>query len=294
MHPKRYRDILLAGASRLLLTIEGEEEGEGAGGGAPEPEAGGEDSAAGAAGEEDVGGAEGGDADPDPAPKRVPWQNKRIAELTGKQKAAEEALVTERAERERLAAETASYKALYGELGTPRHEAEPAGDGGERRYTATEMQQEAARIASVNNLNQRCEDMYKAGAAQHAETWGARIGKVSEAFGAELIKRPDFFDALTTIPNGADVYHELGADLDHMAEVLAMTPVQLGMELARISAKTLAKPKGPKVSAAPAPIDPIGGGGANSDETDLAKMPMDQYAKTREAQREARAKERGW
>ncbi len=253
----------------------------------------------GGSGEASVPGAvEGADAgDPPPKP-RVPWQTKRIDQLTAtakQEREAREALErTTAADRERLAA----YEALYGKDGA----APPAGGtptptptppAGGRTYTEAELRTEAGRIAQANVLNQRLEDMFEQGSKAYDKTWEPRIKAAGQAFGDDLARRPDLFQAIADLPNGVDVYHELTGDLDHFADVLQMPPLRLGMELAKLSDKLAAKPKGPRVSGAPAPIDPVLGAGGTG-EVPLDKTDMNDFAKRRMAQREARMKERGY
>jgi hypothetical protein len=68
-----------------------------------------------------------------------------------------------------------------------------------------------------------------------------------------------FFEALTALPNGADVYHALGGDMDRLEAVLDMNPVRMGMALAEMSADLKAKSAKPPtpISRAPKPIKPI-------------------------------------
>lgn len=246
-----------------------------------------------AAAAEGAEGAESGEQEPQ-RPTRVPWQVKRIGELTAEKKGLADAAAAEKARADAAEARAASYEALYGKPdGTPAPAPAAAPDG-ERRYTEVEVAAEAARRANLAALDQRCETLFNDGKKAHGAAWQARIDQAGLAFGDQLRQRGDFFEALTSLPNAADVYHALTGDLDHLGEVLAMNPVQLGMELAKMSTAAAAKPKGSAVSRTPAPISPIEGGDAGADETDLAKMPMDQFAKTREAQRLERAKARGY
>jgi hypothetical protein len=306
MHHHRYRSMLMAGASRLLLTADDGAEDGGAGGGGAAPAAAAPAPAAeapapaeeGAPAPEEGGGAAPAAEAPAPEeerkPTRVPWQQKRIDELTASAKTAREEAERVRREAEAANARAARYQALYGDLddsAAPASPPPPPAAGGQRTYTETELREEANRLAQVNVINQRCDQMFAKGATAHAATWEKRINGVGQAFGPDLARRVDFFDAVSGLDNGADVYHELAGDLDHMAEVLAMPPMQMGMELARLSAKVAQKPKGPAISKLPAPIEPVEGAAAETE--DLASMDMGSYAKTREAQRLARAKERG-
>jgi len=80
-------------------------------------------------------------------------------------------------------------------------------------------------------------------------------------------QRFDFLAAVTQLPEGHKVYRQLASNLDEAARVLALPPMQMAVELARMEAKLAgngepAAPKSlaPPVSQAPAPIKPIGGG----------------------------------
>lgn len=303
MNPRNLRNVFMAGAAlRHILTIDGEDDG-GAGGTPPaEPPAGdappaGDPPPEGGGGDEGPGDGGGEDPPAAPKPQRTPWQAKRIDSLTAQAKAAQERADQLQRERDDQAAQLAAYKALYGDNAAP---AAPGGApspapaaGGERTYTQTELQAEAQRIAALNTLNQKCESLFDQGAKTHATTWTERVNQAGQAFGKDLLNRVDFFEALTKLPNSVDVYHELAGDLDHMSDVLAMGPLDLGMELSRMSATMNAKPKAPPVSRAPAPIEPIDGGGSNASD-DLAKMSMADFAKAREKQREERFKSRGY
>lgn len=314
---------LLRGVRLPLLTIEGEEDDAGAGAGAapaappgeagdaggdPPPAEGGGAPPAGAESTPGAAGGEGGDPPPEtpPAPKRVPWQNRRIDQLTAQAREAQER--ADRLEREANEARerAARYEALYG-----RDDAGGAGGAGaggaggagasggagaapaprttptgERLYTQAEVEAEAARQANLRHLNDRCETMFVAGGKKHGKDWEARIQTAGAAFGADLAKRADFFDALTGLPNPEDVYYGLVGDLDHLADVLTLPPVKMGMELARLSALHGAPPqRQQRVSGAPAPLTMVeggGGGAAQQEET------TEQYAARREREIAAR------
>lgn len=224
-----------------------------------------------------------------PKPTRVPWQTKRIDQLTAKAKQAEE----DAAEKARALAEAqarvAAYEALYGrndDTPSPQPQAIPQPQG-ERLYSQAEVQAEAQRIAANQALNTRLEGLFQEGSQSYGQEFINRVNAAGQAFGPELGSRVDFFQALAELPNGVAVYHSLAGDLDHMAEVLTMSPIKLGMELTRMSQAASAKPKAPAVSRTPAPIDPIEGP-SGGDAQDMSKMSMDDYVKARNAQREAR------
>ncbi len=78
----------------------------------------------------------------------------------------------------------------------------------------------------------------------------------AEIFGQEMAAKPHFLEALTDLDNSAQVYHDLTGDPDRLEALLAMSPVKMGAELARLSTKLAAKPA-VVVSRAPAPITPL-------------------------------------
>lgn len=304
---RNLRSIYLGGvALRALATVDGEEPAPGGAGAepaaAPDPEP--AEPAPDAGGGGDDGGAEPAApaaataAEPAEPPKstRRPWYEKRIDSLTAGQRTAEEAAATLRREADEAKGKLAAYEALYGKQdgsGPAAPAAAPAPPADGRTYTQAEVQAEAARIAGLQTLNSKLDSMFDAGVTKHGDDFKQRVTQVQAAFGEELKTRVDLFSALSDLPNAADVYHELTGDLDHFAEVLAMSPVQLGMELARISTKAGAKPRGPQVSKVPPPIEPLAGNGT-VEASDLTKVDMNTYAATRAAQREARFKEKGY
>lgn len=309
MHTRNLRHLLLAGAARLLMSADDGAEEPAAAGGAPpaaaapaegEPPAGGESQAAPDAGDAPAGepAADAVDsAEPEAKKTRVPWQNKRIDQLTARAATAEEQAAAALAEAADTKRRLEAYEALYGKDGSapPAPAAAPAAPSGvdaagRKVFTEEDVQKEAARIAGIQDLNRRCEGLFKEGTEKHGEDFQKRVNAAGQAFGADLRQRADFFEVLTALPNGADVYHQLTGDLDHFAEVLAMGPAQMGMELASLATKASTK-KPPAVSGAPAPIVPVEGAGGNELPDD--KVDMGTYATRFEERRLARAKERG-
>lgn len=232
-----------------------------------------------------------------PPPKRTPWQQKRIDALTAQARTAEEGRASAERERDEARQRAERYEALYGAdtlaagSGDPPPAVPPAAGG--RVYTQAEFQAESARQANIARLSEKCETLFDAGAKVHGVEWTNRVTEAAKNFGAELQRRTDFWEAITKLPNGAEVYHTLAGDLDHLDEVLRMQPVELGMELARLSTSAAAPPRSPPVSRVPAPIDPLQGNGGGTEEA-LDKMPIGDYVAAREKQRAERRKERGW
>jgi len=310
MNYRDLRHVLTAGASRLVLSIEGEEADTGGAGGAEEtldPGPADDGGSEGEAGDEpaaEAPAAEPAEAEPEPAPEpkstRVPWQTKRIDKLTAEARAAQEAADAARAEAAESRRQLDAYRALYGTdaippAGTPAAAAAAAeaSPGGQRTYTESEVNNLVAERARLQTIDQTLNRWYEDGVKTEGDAFKTRIAQVGQAFGADLVKRVDFFEAITSLPNGAAVYDKLAGDLDHFAEVLSMNPLQLGLELGRLSTAAAAKPAARKeVSRVPAPITPVDGSGGREFDPETASM--EDYVKVREAQREARWKEKGY
>lgn len=225
------------------------------------------------------------------APARPDWKDARLAKQTAKLREAEETAAAATRQATESAAELARYRQQYGAqppvAGAPAPTA--AVPSADRLYTKAELDIETARAANIKVLNDKCEQMFDAGASQLGDQWKQRVAAAQNAFGEDLRQRPDFFEALTTLPNSAAVYSELAGDLNHFAEVLALSPTRLGMELAQLSVKVGNGPSPRQVSQAPAPITPIDGNASGGDGSDLGSVKdMGTYVKIRERQREER------
>lgn len=272
-----------------------EDEGQGGGESTESGESGeGADTATAAAGADDLGGGE-------EKPKRVPWHQTRINQLT--KKASEEA-----AEKTRLAEENARLRTLLGgqqtdaggtETGAAARPAvdpapaHPVTTDGKRLYTEEEVAQLAGQRARVETLNRKIDEIHDAAVAADPQ-FVQNVAVVRQAFGDELAQRPNFFEALTELDNGAQVMATLWGDPDRLAEMLTFNPTKLGLEMAKLSGEVKAK-AAPKISKAPAPIVPLGGGG-NLSESDLPydspQLSMNAYSKRRAKERQARAEGR--
>lgn len=204
--------------------------------------------------------AEEGDAEPQPegeAPKpKKDWKQARLDKLVAERN-------SEREAREALEARVKAMEALYGEKEGQEGEAPKV-------YTQADFEARARQIAQRTELESRIDRLFDAGAEKFGKDWAPQLAQVNEAFGQDLAQRPDLFDAVTKLPNAAEVYFELSKDLDHLAGVLELSPIELGMELKGLSER-LAKPKPQPISRAPAPIKPL-------DRNNVADMPLEQLA----------------
>ncbi len=255
----------------------GEESEDGAGTGEGEGDGASDGAGDGEEGQEGPGGEETAAGEEAEAPKtRQPWQAKRIGKLKDR-------------------AETAEQKLADAEAKIAALEAQSS-EGGKKLYTEAEIrgriESEATQKANARAIDQKLDTIFEQGTKAHKD-FAQRVDGYVQAFGKEALQqRPDFFEAVAELPNGADVIHALGGDLDHMAEILEMPGYKMGMALADLSTK-LAKPTGVQVSKVPAPIRPLEV--VNKAELPLTdpRVPMDDWVQRRRAERQAHRAAKG-
>lgn len=193
-------------------------------------------------------------------PKREPWFQKRIDELT-----------KARREAERRADALEALISAQGQPQTHTPENVPGAPMNDR-----EIQRRAEAIAAQQRLNDEANRVYREGKAKHPD-FDVAVSQLIQV--TDLSQKPDFLDAVTRLPNGADVYHHLGTHPDHASEILSLRGTALALELAKLSAE-LGKPK--KGSGAPPPISPVGSSAVSSgDLTD--DLPIGEWIRRREA-----------
>lgn len=192
-------------------------------------------------------------------PPREPWFQKRINELTAKYRDEE---------RKRVALE-----AMLQSRQEKPPEAQPDIDA--------LVTQRAREIAQQQAINDAANRTYESGKAKFAD-FDTAVNNMRNV--ADLTQHPHFLEAVTKLPNGADVYYHLGKNLDDAAHVLSLPPVHMGLELARLSA-TLGKPI--QTSKAPPPGTPVGGAVGVSDGLS-DDLPIGEWIKRREKQLQSR------
>lgn len=195
-------------------------------------------------------------------PKREPWFNRRIDELT---KARREA------ERERDA-----LRSMIEQGATPQTPAPSA--------PAADPWVLAKKIANQQALNDAANATYQAGKAEFGVDFDEAVSTLRQV--TDLSQHTDFLEAVTALPNAAQVYHHLGKNPDEAAHVLSLSPVKMAIALAQVAAK-VGRPK--PQSKAPAPITPVGKSAAPSSAIS-DDLPVAEWMARRQAQLEARRK----
>lgn len=211
--------------------------------------------------------------------KRDPWYMRRIAELTAKNK-------QEAAERELLAARLKKYEETGAADGEEQRRVEREVARADTTLTVDQVRQEAERIVAEQRRTEAANRVFKAGVEAHTDFVQRRDALVN-ALGDAIGQRPDFVEAITELPNGHDVFHALGGDLDHAAEILTLPTARMAIELAKLSVE-LATPKVKPISSAPPPIKPLSGTAKGVPDLSDPTLPDDQYYALRQKQRQAR------
>jgi len=204
------------------------------------------------------------------------WQEKRRIEETNKRRAAEARAATAEAELERLRKAAATPPADGATPPAPVPAATLTPDQA-RAAARAELEAEAA----ANAFSEATGRVLAAGIANIPDFESARTEMVQN-FGDQLNARPDFFEAITSLDNGHEVFYDLAKDPERTEKLLAMSPVRLAIEIAKLGDKKAvpAAPEVKPISKAPAPVKPVGGAPAASDRLDDPSAPMDQWAKT--------------
>ncbi len=197
------------------------------------------------------------------APKKEPWFQKRIGELTREKYEARRA--AEDAAREVQELRQRVERIQRGE----QDQTPPTAD------VQTLVQQEAARLVEERRFNEACNKVYATGKSEFQD-FDQAVGNL------QMVGAPKaLLEFVAASDAGAKLIHHLGTDLDEAARIAQLPPVLMARELTRLEFK-LSQPQAKPVSKAPAPITPVSGTSGGS--KDPADMSDAEFAKWRRAQ----------
>lgn len=200
------------------------------------------------------------------------WVPRRMGELAAARKAAEE-----RAEAESARATTAAAnaEALQAEIDRLRQASGSAAPGTQAlpagvhpnvqelaRALATDMtRDQVAQQLQQLNVAQRAQAIEEAGRKEFGEEFDRSV----QNLGMAGIANPMFLEAVTNVPNAEKVVRYLGSaeNIEEALRIAQLPPLQMGIELMRLSPKAVQKYT-KAVSSAPAPIAPIDGTGTSN------------------------------
>lgn len=208
--------------------------------------------------------------EPDPAPKKRPWWETRIAET---------AFEAREAKRRADVAEAELAK-----LRQPSQATRPDAVSG--MVPVTEVETRAAQMLAETRFVDQCNETYDAGVEKYPDFEDA-----AKTYGLLGPMPSEFLQAVTSLgkDDGARVYYELGKNPDEAARILKLPPARMAMEIAKIAYTQPAPAKIKALTKAPAPIEPLTSNRARSDvEPDEVKNPKewsDWFIKQRLARR---------
>lgn len=144
------------------------------------------------------------------------------------------------------------------------------------------VREEAGRLVAKENYDRDCTATFNKGKTTYGADWDAAIDRLSTLGGPEGSIDIDTMVGLLATDDPARVLYELGSKPDEYHRIMALPPAKRLNEMAKIASAPAPKKQ---VSNAPAPVDPVGGRGANvGDELD-DKLSDEDWYKRREAQK---------
>jgi hypothetical protein len=164
--------------------------------------------------------------------------------------------------------DAAAAQARLDELQRAYQAAQPPQPGAPPADAVELAKQQLRAEQAMREFNEACNRTAAAGRTEFGSTaFDEAIGALN-AVGAG--QRPDFLEAVTQIPDGHRLYPLLAADLDNAGRILALPPLRMAVELAKlalVAPTPAAEANGaapspselPPVSQAPPPIRPIRG-----------------------------------
>lgn len=211
--------------------------------------------------------------DPPPSAARTDWRDNRIAQLTARLR---------------------QYEPAGG-----KKPAAPAPDPTTppRQLDQAELdrlvEQRASEHARVQEFNRRCNETAEAGRAAHAD-FDQRVGNLQRLHDPsnvqEAVQYNNFLLAALETGSASDLLHELGGDLNEAARIMQLSPVRMGVDLARMADKL--QEGGNPSKAPPPPKTPAAAGGPGTSHTAISPTDPDradrlstaEWMKRREAQ----------
>ena len=180
-------------------------------------------------------------------PKRTPWFQTRIDELTRARHQAQR-------EAETLRQQLAIYQ-------QPGYQPEQAPQEQQRTQSPVDIDslatQRAQQLLAEQRFAEQCNKVYSDGKAAFPD-FDQAVANLQM-----LGVNRDFLELATSSDAGAKLLHHLGTDLDETARLLTLPPVQMARELTRLEIKLAQPAPPPPVSKAPAPITPLGSSALN-------------------------------
>ena len=147
-----------------------------------------------------------------------------------------------------------------------------------------------------NNSSGDCEGLYKKGSSAH-DDWGDTLQEYNNIGGLNTDQGVILINAAMRFDNPEEIIYQLGKDLDQAQEIMSLSPMDMGIELAkRFSSKSNPSQDGTNdgkgLSKAPPPVTPTVDGKAKAEDNTVLnrKANMNDWIAAREAQLKAKRK----
>src|SRR6185437_3703291 len=205
------------------------------------------------------------EADADPKPKAAPWWDKRIAVLTAKNASAEQM----------LAEANARLAALEGRREEP---AQPNGEMTEAEFNRR-VEERAAQKAAQHAHATRLQLMIETGNKEF--TPAEFTAKSNTLAGMGATENAAFMAELTDSENGHKIVAYLGDHPEEAERMLALPPNRIAREMTKLDMKVGQAPAAKPVSRAPAPVNPVNGGGRLEASLEDPNLPVEKWIELR-------------
>jgi hypothetical protein len=197
-------------------------------------------------------------------PSKVPvWAEKRFAELTAKNYSQQQKI-------EAILAENAKYRHAL-EKGQPLPPNTIPAD-----QVARLVKEEASRLATKAQFDERCDRIYKDGEKQFPD-WRDRLKEYSNLGGL-----PDpFINAAYKVGNPELILYHLAGDLDEAERIIKIQdPLDLAIELGKLQRELTKRTR--TTSNAPKPLDTLNGKAATGSDELRDDLPMAEWVARRD------------
>lgn len=205
-------------------------------------------------------------ADTTEKPSKVPvWAEKRFAELTARNYSQQQKI-------EAILAENAKYRAAL-EKGQPLPPNTIPAD-----QVARLVKEEAVRLATKAQFDERCDRIYKDGEKQFTD-WRERLKEYANLGGL-----PDpFINAAYKVGNPELILYHLAGDLDEAERIIKIQdPLDLAIELGKLQRELTKRTR--TTSNAPKPLDTLSGKAGTSADELRDDIPMTEWVARRNRQ----------
>lgn len=223
-------------------------------------------------------------------PAKPDWRDKEIGKKHAQLKAAKESIAAKEREIEDLRAIAER---------TSRREPDPAAadDAPAPRAAPSSpapvdpalVQNEAQKLIAQRDYDAACNQLVETGQKEYGTKWNEALTTLQTLGGPDGAIDMDTMTGILATDNPSKVLFELGSKPEEYQRIMELPLPKRMTELVKIALTQAPKPK---ISAAPPPVDPVGGRGAGNANELRDDLPDDEWNRRRTAQKDAKWKAR--